>query len=374
MKSIKTLIGAVILTTSCMGQTSSIEIAKEYTIPPLEKVGEGALISREFVYSLENKPTAQAHASTIEETPTGMVTAFFAGPYEKHPDVGIRVSRLHDKEWTWPLEVANGFVNDTLRYPTWNPVLFLPKEGPLLLFYKEGPNPIDWWGMITTSEDDGKTWSKARKMGEDPAIGHLLGPVKNKPVQLEDGTIISPSSIERNVDGETKWMVHFEISEDNGKTWEVVGPINDGDEFDAIQPSILQFSDGRLMVLCRTRQGVIAQSWSEDKGRTWSKMEAVDLPNPNSGTDAVTLNDGRQLLIYNHKLRTKENRGRDLLNLAISTDGKNWTPVMTIENEPSEHGYAYPAIIQTSDGLVHATYTHNRRSVKHVVIDPEQLN
>ena len=167
---------------------------------------------------------------------------------------------------------------------------------------------MDWWGMLTTSEDDGKTWSKAIKLGEDPAIGHLLGPVKNKPIQLEDGTIKSPSSIERNMEGETKWMVHFEISEDNGKTWEVVGPINDGVEFDAIQPSILQFSDGRLMVLCRTRQGVLAQSWSEDQGRTWSKMEPVDLPNPNSGTDAVTLKDGRQLLIYNHKLSCDRSR------------------------------------------------------------------
>ena len=97
------------------------------------------------------------------------------------------------------------------------------------------------------------------------------------------------------------------------------------------------------------------------------------MPNPNSGTDALTLQDGRQLLIYNHKVRTKENRGRDLLNLAISDDGIKWTPVMTIENEESEHGYAYPAIIQSKDGLVHATYTFNRESVKYLVIDPKKL-
>lgn len=215
MKNINFFIGAILLTTSCIGQKKSIEVKKDYTIPPLEEVGAGALISREFVYSLENKPTAQAHASTIVETPTGLVTAFFAGPYERHPNVGIRVSRLQDEEWTWPVEVANGFVNDSLRYPTWNPVLFLPKKGPLLLFFKEGPSPIEWWGMLTTSEDDGKTWSEAIKIGKNHAIGHLLGPVKNKPIQLKDGTIISPSSIERNVEGETKWMVHFEISEDN---------------------------------------------------------------------------------------------------------------------------------------------------------------
>lgn len=121
----------------------------------------------------------------------------FSGTHERNPDVGIRVTHLENGEWTWPEEVVNGVQNDTLRYPCWNPVLFQPGEGPLMLFYKVGPNPRDWWGMLTTSEDNGKTWSSPVKLGEDPAIGPLLGPVKNKPVQLQDGTIISPSSIER---------------------------------------------------------------------------------------------------------------------------------------------------------------------------------
>ena len=144
MRSIKTFFGSVLLTISCMGQTNSIEVKKDYIIPPLQEVGEGALISREFVYSLENRPTAQAHASTIVETPTGLVTAFFAGPHEKHPDVGIRVSHLQDGEWSWPLEVANGFVNDTLRYPTWNPVFFYPKRDSY--YFSTKKDPIPWIG------------------------------------------------------------------------------------------------------------------------------------------------------------------------------------------------------------------------------------
>ena len=199
--------------------------------------------------------------------------------------------------------------------------------------------------------------------------------VKNKPIQLEDGTIISPSSKEIKLeDGDVDWMVHFEISKDNGKTWEVVGPINDGKEFDAIQPSILTYPNGKMQVLCRTRQNVISQSWSEDQGQTWSKMTATELPNPNSGTDAVTLADNRQLLIYNHTTKEgEEPKGRNMINLAISDDGINWKPVMTLENVPAESGYSYPAIIQTADGLVHITYTYVRQSVKHVIIDPKQL-
>lgn len=354
---------------------ASNDITGNFFVPPLVTPGEGGYIKGELIYPLDNKPTPQCHASTIVETPAGMVAAFFAGTREKDPDVGIRVSRLENGKWTWPEEVANGVQNKDLRYPTWNPVLFQPKDGPLMLFYKVGPDPRTWWGMLITSNDHGKTWSTPVKLGEDKKIGHLLGPVKNKPVQLEDGTLLCPSSTEiKDADGDTRWMVHFELTKDVGKTWEVIGPINDGKTFDAIQPSVLFYEGNRMQVLCRTREDVISQSWSDDGGRTWSEMTATSLPNPNSGTDAVTLKDGRQLLIYNHTTREgEEPKGRNMLNLAISEDGVAWKPVMTLENEPAEAGYSYPAIIQSADGMVHMTYTYKRQSVKYVVVDPSKL-
>ncbi|TCS90289.1 putative neuraminidase [Anseongella ginsenosidimutans] len=361
--------------TGCNNRQPANDITGKYHLPPLSQPGEGAYIKGALIYPLNDKPTPECHASTIVETPSGIVAAFFAGTYERHDDVGIRVSRLENGAWTYPEEVANGVQNDTLRYPCWNPVLFRPEGGPLLLFYKVGPSPSTWWGMLISSEDDGKTWSAPRKLGEDEKIGHLLGPVKNKPVQLADGTIICPSSTEtENAASGDEWKVHFEISKDGGNTWEVAGPINDGTTFDAIQPSILTYPDGRLQVLCRTRQDVIAQSWSEDQGLTWSEMTATGLPNPNSGTDAVTLKDGRQLLVYNHTTKEgPEPNNRNMLNIALSEDGISWTPVMTLENKPHEAGYSYPAVIQASDGMVHITYTYWRESVKHVVIDPAEL-
>lgn len=357
------------------GVNESKDLSANFNIPALSQPGEGAYISGELLYPLDDKPTPECHASTIAETEHGLVVAFFAGTHEKNPDVGIRISKLVDGAWTRPKEVVNGVQNDSLRYPTWNPVLFQPKEGPLMLFYKVGPDPRTWWGMLMTSDDGGETWSQPKKLGTDEKIGHLLGPIKNKPVQLTNGTIISPSSLEYDLENDdVDWMVHFEISKDNGKTWEVVGPINDGKEFDAIQPSILTYPDGKLQVLCRTRQDVISQSWSDDNGKTWSKMTATNLPNPNSGTDAVTLNDGRHLLIYNHTTKKgEEPNNRNMLNLAISDNGLDWTPIMTFETKTAKAGYSYPAIIQSSDGLVHITYTYLRQSVKHLVIDPSKI-
>lgn len=335
-------------------------------LPELAKPGKSPLVSAEFIYPLEGRATPQCHASTLAETREGLVVAWFAGKHEKAPDVGIRVSRLVDGKWSTPVEVVNGVESPDKRYPCWNPVLFQPGDGPLLLFYKVGPNPREWWGMLMTSDDSGKSWSAPRRLGEDDAMGHLIGPVKNKPIQFDDGSILCPSSSEH--DG---WRVHFERTRDLGKTWEVIGPINDGKEFGAIQPSILTYPGGRMQVVCRSRQDVLTQSWSKDGGKTWGPMTATHLPNPSAGTDAVTLKDGRQLLVYNHT--TRKTGGRNRLHVALSTDGLKWRTVMTLENEDREAGYSYPAVIQTKDGLVHATYTWGRVTIKHVVIDPERF-
>ena len=96
-------------------------------------------------------------------------------------------------------------------------------------------------------------------------------------------------------------------------------------------------------------------------------MTLLELPNPNSGIDAVTLADGRQLLVYNH---TTEGRG--VLNVAVSEDGEHWQAALVLEDEPGAE-FSYPAVIQTSDGLVHVTYTWKRRRIRHVVIDPRKL-
>ena len=364
---------SILFVTGCLLYSNGY--AQEYTIPERATIGKDGLVSSELIYELNEKPTAQCHASTIIETSDGLMCAFFAGTHEKNPDVGIRVAHFKDGKWSWPVEVANGFVADSTKYPAWNPVLFKPKDGPIILFYKVGPDVDHWWGAYTTSEDEGKTWTKPKHIGKTPQGGDLIGPVKNKAVQLADGTIIAPTSIEgRGTPNGRDWRIYFEISHDNGKTWEVTPPINDGIKYDAIQPSVLFHQNGDLQIIARTMQDVLVTSWSKDQGNTWSELEETGLPNPNSGTDAVTLKDGRQLLVYNHSTKAgEEPKGRNILNLAISKDGKDWKVVTTLENEPLQDGYAYPAIIQTSDGMVHVTYTYGRRSIKHVTIDPSKI-
>ena len=142
----------------------------------------------QFIYETASYPSC--HASTLVETDGRLAAAWFGGTAEKHPDVGIWFAHYEAGNWTPAVEVANGVETPTLRYPCWNPVLFQPAEGPLLLFYKVGPNPVDWWGMLIRSEDGGRTWSKPERLPDG-----ILGPIKNKPVQLANGDILCPTRL-----------------------------------------------------------------------------------------------------------------------------------------------------------------------------------
>jgi len=305
-------------------------------------------VLEEFVFT--QAPFPSAHASTIVETPSGLVAAWFGGTREGNPDVGIWMSRHHAGAWTAPVEVANGAQRDA-RYPCWNPVLFRTSDGPLWLFYKVGPSPSRWWALVTRSDDDGRTWNTPRRLPDG-----ILGPIRAKPVQLSDGTLLAGSSTEH--DG---WRVHMEWTRDPAGAWQKTPPLNSPTTFSAIQPTILVHAARRLQILCRTEQGLLAESWSEDAGRTWSPMQATELPNPSAGIDTVRLTDGRFLLVYNP---TRDNRRR--LQIAVSSDGRTWTPAVTLEDSAGE--YSYPAIIQTSDARVHVTYTWRRQRIKHVVL------
>jgi predicted neuraminidase len=315
------------------------------------------LVSSEFVYE-NDPPTRSCHASTIVESRNGFLAAWFGGTDEGHPDVAIYLARFEAGKWSKPILVLDGIQADGRRFPCWNPVLFRPKLGPILLFAKVGPSPSAWWGVVTSSEDDGQTWSKPRKLPEG-----ILGPIKNKPIERLEGPLLCPSSHE---DPKLGWRVFIEKTADLGLTWQQVGPLNDGIQIGAIQPSFLKHPGGRLQILCRTRQGKLAESWSSDQGQTWSPMALTDLPNPNSGTDAVTLADGRQVLVFN-----PVDHGRSPLSLAISSDGKTWKTTINLENQPGE--YSYPAVIQAANELIHVTYTWKRSRIRHAVLDPKSV-
>ena len=387
-----------------------------------------AITKDEFLY--EQAPFPQCHAATIVETKKGdLVATYFGGKHERHPDVCIWVSikKKGQQEWSKPILAADGvFTLGTAyaeiagittestpasegpacqgrtsahqrRKACWNPVITEMPNGELWLFFKVGLKVSDWSGWLCKSKDGGRTWSD-----KEPLPKGFLGPIKNKP-EIIDGRLLCPSSTEDN-----GWKFHMEIYDIARKEWKYVGPVKaelamrtedmkapvtksekedieapdaggkateDGRHpIDCIQPSILKLKDGRLQVLMRTRNGKIATSFSSDNGDTWSNVTLLDVPNNQSGTDAVTLQDGRHVLIYNDfaTLPGTKKGVRTPLSIAISSDGTHWHHALTLEDSPISQ-YSYPSIIQGKDGKLHAVYTWRRLRVAYKEIDLNKL-
>lgn len=333
-------------------------------IPLADKSWKEGILIEEFIN--QDPPYKSCHAATIVETTNGdLVSAWFGGTHERNPDVGIWVSKRKNGKWTKGVEVANGIQNDSLRYPTWNPVLYQIPDGELLLFYKVGPHPSSWWGMLIRSDDGGENWSTPEKLPDG-----ILGPIKNKPVLLSNGNLLLSSSLEGN-----GWNLRMESTPDFGKTWKLGDTLPKGkDDIHAIQPSVLVHKNGRLQQLGRTRNRKLFSTWSDDNGATWSDLSLLNMPNNSSGTDALTMKNGEHVLVYNH-VWPKEGTSksyRSPLNIAVSENGIDWNAALVLEDSHISQ-YSYPSIIQGKDGMLHVVYTWRRQKIKYVKIDPSKL-
>lgn len=311
------------------------------------------ILSRDYLF--EQAPFAQCHASTVVGLPGGaLLAAWFGGNREGAPDVAIWTARREASATAWdaPRQVAS-----EPGAPCWNPVLFADGDR-IWLFYKVAPTVPAWTGCSQLSRDGGITWEAPVRF---PA--GLLGPIKNKPIRMSNGEILCPTSVEAY----GVWTCWVELLGVEGVPQQRFGPIAvPGEPFGIIQPTLWESEPGRIHLLARAtkRIGAVCSAVSTDYGRTWPAASPTSLPNPNSGIDAVRLQDGRIVLAYN-----PVHAGRSPLSLSESGDnGRTWSAPLHLETEPGE--YSYPAIIQTEDGLVHVTYTHQRTRIHHVVLEP----
>ena len=324
----------------------------------------------EFLYDTASFPSC--HAATVAATPEGgLVAAFFGGSREGGNDVCIWMCRKdrEDAAWSEPEVVATGAVGEAVQHPCWNPVLYQVPEGDLLLFYKTGVYIKDWVGHLMRSSDGGRTWSDPEPLGRyngEADGAAFLGAIKNKPVDVE-GRIVAPSS-----DESVRWRIHFEISEDQGRHWHYVS-VPSADTILSIQPAILVHRDGTLQALCRTKNGFLSTTYSQDGGLSWEPERLTDIPNNNSGIDCATLSNGLFAMVYNPagKERGQEFGPRTPLVLAFSRDGLHWSPALTLEEGEGE--FSYPSIVE-ADGALHIVYTWNRRKIKYVRVQTDLDN
>lgn len=383
-------------------------ITNVFTAAAICLTGNTALAQSEYIFPLQEQ---HVHSSSIVELPNGdLLVCWFEGSGERTAnDVLIMGSRLKKagNAWSEPFIMA-----DTPGHPDCNPTLFMDGDKRLHLFwivvqanrwetsilksrissnYLESGAPVWEWQdiiLLKPGEDFARTiedgfrksakelaWAEYAPLYERMIAEAARDPKKREtgwmsrchPLQLPDGRILLPLYS----DGFNLSLIA--ISDDGGQSWQpglpIVGRGN-------IQPSLVLKKNGDLLAFMRDNgdpPGRVMHSISKDHGHEWSIAQKTDLPNPGASVEALSLDNGDWILVYNDI-----EKGRHSLAVSLSSDeGENWTRTRHLErSDPGEGSFSYPSVIQAEDGTIHVTYSYSIRdgkTIKHLAFSPEWI-
>lgn len=301
------------------------------------------------------------YSPTLIQTTEGLLLAWIGGSGLHHPDASIYLAKRAEESWSRPVKILSAVHPRTLTQSACRrPVLFQPSEETLLLFYKTKTAQGRTTGWLTSSRDNGITWFPPKSLPRS-----ISGPARTKPIALSENLFLCGGDSRH-----AGRRFHIERAEAFRESWSWTRTRNlsSAMRHNASEPVLLHHGGGRFQALCRTRLGHIAETWSENGGKTWSPVQRTVLPNPDGGLDAVQLEEGKFALVYQHS-----NRERGVLNLAFTEDGRRWSAAAVLESQPKSR-FSDPSIALGVDGNLHLAYSVNHRQVKYIAIDPNQLS
>ena len=324
-------------------------------------------------------PLAYAHCPSLSETVGGkIVCAWYAGSREGAKDVAIWMSDFTRTDtveadssesnvemWSSPRVVMNGDqARDELdRYlrKVGNSVVFADAEQRLWLVYVT--IALGGWSGSSLnaccSLDGGATWQPSQRLTLSPFL-NVSELVRAAPVRLESGEIGLP--IYHECVGQFPEMLWLHPTGDRLLVTKT--RLTGGREF--LQPAIVPLGPRRAVAYLRNASPArrIDFQESQDGGFTWSPPRHLDLPNPNSSIAALRLSSGSVLMAFNDSASSREN-----LTLAVSPDGVNdWKRIAVLDRQPKEL-FAYPYLIQATDGLIHLAYAWKMKKIRHVAFN-----
>ncbi len=310
-------------------------------------------------YSIPGK--LGSHAPALTTLPDGgLLAAWYSydGP-EELDGAAIYLSRrpAHDAadsaapaDWTPPQVLI------ARAEAVGNPVLY--REGARVwLFYA-----IVAGGWSTArvefivSDDAGATWADPRSI-----YGPLGTNVRFPPLRLTSGERLLPA-----YDDLLQRALFF--ASDDGVDWSLRAVVATAAPHRCIQPSIAELESGRMLAVMRnTGAGRMWVSASDDAGETWLAPRSAGFSNPASPASLTRLADGTLLLVFNDSQTLR----RPLSATISADDGRTWVPPRVLVDGDGE--FAYPAVVQTLDGVVHVLYSHDRAFIGHVRVNAAWL-
>jgi len=346
------------------------------------------------------------HGSSIVETPEGnLLTVWFHGSGERtSDDVMLQGARkkTEENQWCEPFVMA-----DTPDLPDCNPVLFIDPRGVLWLFWitvqdnqwggsllkyrlstdyeSDGPPKWNWQDVIHTRPQNlEQKFLDVIEKGQ-PAIEALSTFEPQLKEEVESAKKMAQTKLHQRLG----WMTRIHpimvtenrimlglysdvfncslagFTDDWGKHWFFSNPILDEEikNIANIQPSFVKKRDGTIIAFMRDN-GIpkrIRTAYSNDLGITWSNVSTLDIPNPGSSVECISLNSGKWALVCNDTIS-----GRHKLSVYLSDDeGQSWKWKKPIEESaPDKGSYSYPSVIQARNGFIHCTYSCREEGTK----------
>ena len=333
------------------------------------------VVLRKDIFSRKTDGYHTYRIPTMVVTAKGTILVFVEGRKthrRDHGDVDLLMKRSEDGGRTWSKQVLIHEEGGDALIRVGNPCPIVEKDGKTvhLLFTRNGPGCF----FSTRSTDDGSSWEPFTKVSDDPKapeyqkdnflrgfgespVGVGAGPVHG--IHTSKGRLIAPSYAGFKVNGEGRGGSCVIYSDDKGKTWKAGGVIPWVPEFRHGECTIVERSDGSLLMNMRTSEpgkysfGYRLTSVSKDHGMTWSKpVVDKNLPCPACQASMIRLNE-KEILFLNPAVN--HNGGfsiwsRKNLTLRVSQDdGRSW-PESRVLNEGLA-GYSDLAIAKNGNIL-----------------------
>jgi predicted neuraminidase len=313
--------------------------------------------------------TRFAHSPALTEMADGrLLLVWFGGSGEARPNVGLYRSTLKPQAeaWTQPRLLTNREQSraELGRYlhTIGNPALWTGRDGKVWLFYVTS-SVRGWSGSSINfkgSDDNGDTWTGAKRLVTSPFFnsGTL---VRGRPFAYQGAEVGLP--VYHELLGVFPELLR--VSQDGA----VLGKSRIYHGKSSLQPSIVPLDETRAIALLRprpsrkaSREARVLLSRTTDAGKHWSTPAAVDLSNPGSSVVGLRIADGSILAAFNDSATSRND-----LSLAQSRDyGESWRVLTSIEHSEQGQQFAYPSLVQTTDGHIHLVYAWNYARIKHV--------
>ena len=300
----------------------------------------------------------------VERTARGriFVSWYSGGSKEPAPENSVLLAYSEDGGATFP--EPSVIAGPAAAGRAFDPTLWRDPAGRLWYIFNRGNRDSGKHGVYARICDNPDArvplWGAEFRVGFDEAP---LSFRMNKPAVLSTGEWVLPvtHAAEPAFDwfAGPKQVQGAAVSADKGRTWKLHGSLKAPNW--ALENMVVELRDHRLWMLIRTGSGFLWESFSSDRGATWSEPAATTIANPGSRFYLGRLASGSLLLVNHYRFQ-----GRSHLTARVSRDeGKTWNDGLLLDERT---GVSYPDAVQARDGTITVVYDRDRYGAGEILL------